>query len=475
MTLINTSVNNKSVIDTPLTSPIVGEGQTPLQKCTGSIVSLFNIHNNDPNTQLCDTNSDNTSAYSKCSLTYGKVKALSEPNNENVYSCITYDCPTGFDREDNNMCKKPQTDAIINKESRCDERWYDWFTIPNYHLGNKFLMSNISDTKMVCKQPCDAGMLPDSMYDPINGVPITYFPRHYDEKNQCVSRKDFFNGTYENGTDFCPIATIYGLTMNDKEIQRVTNNQKGSLSSNYSQAYSDINRLNKNNIYNTITKNIPLNHFPLKYNDAMESACAVLSENNPEAVTLAYSNCVILKNSPEILRQQFITQKITNVEDRINLLKEACDISFCSKNIENENLSLAGTTEQVCFPESRKNRTTKLTASELKAIENDDPTPPLLQSKLIFIKYFIQFMIYIAITILIWLLIYFIVWRKYVTVGLGYLIVKLYKLSDKLYYGHGIYNKTYEERYRLRNLQFGDQRSIDQYKFDVLNIPLPQK
>jgi hypothetical protein len=83
-----------------------------------------------------------------------------------------------------------------DKSGYCENKWYDWITIPNYHFGNNYLKDSGSFSKedvKVCYAPCEKGKMP---YYDING------------EYKCVSKKIAENGLYEKKMDYSPISLI---------------------------------------------------------------------------------------------------------------------------------------------------------------------------------------------------------------------------------------------------------------------------
>ena len=65
----------------------------------------------------------------------------------------------------------------ISLNNLCEERWHDWFCIPDYHLGNNFyneVPENLANTKSVgtCYIPCQFNYIPR---DDIAGAIICSF------------------------------------------------------------------------------------------------------------------------------------------------------------------------------------------------------------------------------------------------------------------------------------------------------------
>lgn len=84
----------------------------------------------------------------------------------------------------------------INNNKYCEDRWFDWIVIPNYHLGNRVLKDSgeysREDVK-ICYKNCNAGELP---YINSSG------------SNLCVPKEIAYEGKYEKKLDYSPLALI---------------------------------------------------------------------------------------------------------------------------------------------------------------------------------------------------------------------------------------------------------------------------
>jgi hypothetical protein len=84
----------------------------------------------------------------------------------------------------------------IQNNKYCEDRWYDWIIIPNYHLGNRILKDSGAYSKedvKVCYDNCEEGMLP---YINSSG------------KKFCVPKEIAYEGIYENKLDYSTLALI---------------------------------------------------------------------------------------------------------------------------------------------------------------------------------------------------------------------------------------------------------------------------
>ena len=86
----------------------------------------------------------------------------------------------------------------IYKERKafCENKWYDWIIVPNYHFGNQIEKDagiySKNDVRK-CYKPCNKGYLP---YTALNG------------SNICALKENVMDGLYANKLDYSPIALI---------------------------------------------------------------------------------------------------------------------------------------------------------------------------------------------------------------------------------------------------------------------------
>ena len=86
----------------------------------------------------------------------------------------------------------------------CENSWYDWMVVPNFHFGNQYekdsgLYSKLDVRK--CYKPCKKGMFP---YTTTKGIRV------------CIPKTEAYEGTYINKLDFSPISLI-NMIGNSKE------------------------------------------------------------------------------------------------------------------------------------------------------------------------------------------------------------------------------------------------------------------
>jgi hypothetical protein len=100
----------------------------------------------------------------------------------------------------------------IKNEKYCEDKWYDWIVIPNYHFGNRILKDKGKYSKedvKICYNNCRAGELP---YINSNG------------SNLCIPKEIAYEGKYEKKLDYSPIALINLIGNNKKHLSLLYNN-----------------------------------------------------------------------------------------------------------------------------------------------------------------------------------------------------------------------------------------------------------
>ena len=158
-----------------------------------------------------DNTIDETSPYSLCTMdganaivncalnTKNPWKTLRTPANINCSMPLDIELPKEFSYDtDNNIVKPPPIYRYKPKVGYCQERWYDWFTIPDYHLGNKYVLYNNTlhpRDIFQCFKPCNIGFIPRDN-------------KNTDVINKCVQKDHFQNGLYKNTFHYLPISLI---------------------------------------------------------------------------------------------------------------------------------------------------------------------------------------------------------------------------------------------------------------------------
>jgi hypothetical protein len=232
------------------------------EKCTRKVAKDYNIYNDvtifkkssvkeidnirlisndhvigDKQYSVCDYDMRKNLASENCAL---QSPFLSSDPNSNKCKIKNGVCPNGFVFKNNKCVYKNKEIDLYEKDRKsfCDNKWYDWFKIPNFHLNNgyqKYRSASKNHDKDVtkCYKPCG-----------YKHVPLVQDKHEYDNENmnKCIKKTDLNVNMY-NGIDYCPIALIHLLGI-DKETlyRRYTHHVNESL-----KGYSDLRR---DSVYN---------------------------------------------------------------------------------------------------------------------------------------------------------------------------------------------------------------------------------
>ena len=159
--------------------------------------------------KLCSENMLRDEASVLCPLLKNAgIGFTAKPGNK----CVTAECPPGFteDKTDPMSCIKPIKEKVVQISSRNDEQYDDWYTIPNYHLGNKYGSSN-----NVHYAPCPSGSVPYYNSDPVDDSMAEANSK--DQIGVCVDKGLFMGGKYAGTANYCPVSMIkrVGSTRNE--------------------------------------------------------------------------------------------------------------------------------------------------------------------------------------------------------------------------------------------------------------------
>jgi hypothetical protein len=237
--------------------------------------------NSNPNCKLTEkTNWKNTNSTGSCETVLLTDKDMVSLQNGKDYD-NDYDEP-----------------FVINKESAtsqklvCEERWYDWFTIPDYHNGNKYSLGVDQNGVISSFNYCYQGYI------------LT-------ENGKCIKRSKFDYGKVKNFIHYTPYALIFllGLTKEDIIDLHKKEMEKNKINSNeilYDAIYNNKDILNliyldiKKVIKNSISR---LLNEPLTYVNIVPPYNDFSSENeinyNPE---IKYQDPIYLEKAYNIAK-----------------------------------------------------------------------------------------------------------------------------------------------------------------------------
>lgn len=296
------------------------------------------------NYSLCSVDSKNY-AYENCVLT--TKNPWKSIDNTNEYCMLPIDVTLPEKLVYNNESKKidkPQDVPLFkSKKDCCQEKWYDWFSIPDYHIGNKIFLDS---SNVKCYAPCEIGTVPN----PDSG------------NDKCISKNNFQYGFYSSSFHYLPISLImlFGSTKDSllnkhKRIitqTRAVLNKKGDMTMNF-ELYNNIltNQVTQDNIYSSIKEDLKqhirkLLSFPFDQNNIIVpdpdiqtlSSYLMTKENIADAYDIA-KNFYDLSTSPDkkIDYDQW-KKKLAEISGfsvndskfykQLLILKKACNVTF---------------------------------------------------------------------------------------------------------------------------------------------------
>ena len=325
---------------------------------------------------ICKKNLKGDRANLNCLYEHG-AGYIRKPGDSDT--CMMYDCPPGFERSGND-CKKILLDAKVDKRARCDERWSDWFMIPNYHLGNKY---QSQEKGGICYAPCPTYHVPNYATDPVDGAKVDFTSS--DKVNKCVARNIYFGGKYSEGSEQCPLAWIHRLTATPDSLNKIYKDKLTASTSNI--AYNNL-----FNVVNTNSKNLMttmLNDTPLILEDVslptpeMEYACSTL--NTSERLQYAYTQCKALKDNEETYKENLAKNDTSGaVDQKIIMLKQSCNSLFCPETPDSDSTPFTLINKdmekhKICFSQignvDPSKVTKKLDKNGNEIYPEDDPPP----------------------------------------------------------------------------------------------------
>ena len=172
--------------------------------------------------------------YKNCALKEKNIWLVNYDDKCTINKNIT-EAPLGFEKvniANIDELEKPEgIDYIFDladteTKSICNTKWYDWFTIPDFHNGNRYENVSIGGQD-ICHAHCESDYIP-----------------HDKERNKCISRSKYKFGQIARSFTFSPFALIILLGSDKdtlKELYKKTINDKDKII-NYEkkQNYKDI-------------------------------------------------------------------------------------------------------------------------------------------------------------------------------------------------------------------------------------------
>jgi hypothetical protein len=288
---------------------------------------------------VCKQTEDGKEAYPMCPLVYGMPYVQDQKDPSKCVIDIKNFCPA--DRIRGNKCMRSNIfgPPPVPLNSRCDEKSTDWFSIPNYHLGNRYNFVQ-QDGAVSCMKPCPGDKVPGYVEDPVDGSAAGLTTNT--EVSQCYEKTEYMNGKYMDTGNFCPAAWVYRLGLNEgalvNEITRGVNYSglnKSIKKEAIKKAQSSAKQLYKDN--RSMLENV---EFPTRN---MLAACSKL--NTPERVKKAYGICKKIYDNPNSIKSMKTPYR--------TVLTNACHTMFC--NEDDDLVSTLGVgKEPLCFSNLKK-------------------------------------------------------------------------------------------------------------------------
>ena len=332
---------------------------------------------------LCDVSADKSSAYAICPLELGLGFTATSKNK-----CMTSECPTSFTEYkdakgnvDDTKCVKPSIEQTALLRNKIDERWHDWFSIPEYHLGNKY--AKVNDANYA---PCAKGFVPNYSNDPVDGAKSSYMisENTTDTSNRCISKDKYFAGKYKESPSYCPTAWIMRAGATKEDLSKMYKKLIDDLphKDDPTQDPTALTLL-KADIDRYVTEEI---YKPIQNDGFSESAYNIMSEEDSYACStlntdiahleVPYDICTTLKNIGQEKFVQNIMDKNKDTDKNVATIKylrakQACHSVFCNTKGDSPLSKLGGATA-ICFPEvEQENIETRIKVTEAERVKID--------------------------------------------------------------------------------------------------------
>lgn len=287
--------------------------------------------------ELCNQNDITKTAKPLCTLSSGINYIPSIKNGKNV--CTPIECPSGFtvDNTDPSICIKPTKTKIVSLNSQNNERWYDWFTIPNYHIGNKY-----NSLKDVHYAPCKGDTVPIYDKDPVDNESKGVVNDDNTNIGKCLSKEYYFGGKYANSENYSPLALIKRINTSEElreEVAKIRREllKEGSPTDKLNQMLDDkyINQEVKE-IIKLIDKGVidnPSSSIKRILTPTATEKIASKKMHTKERLEEAYNKCYRLQSDETAIYDELVKDGTSrNIADvKIKTAKAACQLLFNEK------------------------------------------------------------------------------------------------------------------------------------------------
>ena len=285
-----------------------------------SLNKVFDDKDSSRFNKLCYESVSVDEAYTNCVVEHGMPFTRKKGD---MTKCVPAECPPDFEKTMEG-CKKPVVGDSTLLKSHCDERWYDWFIVPYYQLGNKYQ----ADENGKCLVPCKAGYIPGYAKDPVDGASMDLSSK--DELNTCINKYNYFGGKYKDAIDFCPIAIVKRIGTTKEDLSSEFIDRLNKVENKNTRTVDVIQKIvpgEVEDIYKQLTTTSDI-EFPT--GDALK-ACRKIHTEDRLADT--YTICRTLSKNADSVTEKFVKDGL-GVEEaklRTNILKKACHTLFCNK------------------------------------------------------------------------------------------------------------------------------------------------
>ena len=239
----STQYKNKVVADQP------DSGLTDLQKCIVSMATDYNLADSEGNFDdtilskneqqnilnneynFCTEGGEDGNLYYNCALKNNNIW-LKNNDTCSISTTLT-SLPKSFEKQEgtNNIIKPQPIKFVKNLEyddglsdvKICQERWYDWFTIHDYHNGNKYSMDISAGEldKLLCLKPCNFGE-----------IIIDDGSNFFKKENKCINRDLIDNGRLKNTMLYTPYAIIFLFGLTKQDIIEINKHESNDINNN---------------------------------------------------------------------------------------------------------------------------------------------------------------------------------------------------------------------------------------------------
>lgn len=289
---------------------------------------------NDKQFSICTPNSDNTKAYQNCALT-SPWRTL---ENEKCKIKEGF-CPPSFQFKDGS-CILPKQNLEYFQRDRtgfCENKWYDWFSIPNYHLSNgyqKYVKSGSHKKDITkCFKPCELGTIPFNM----NRTDVN-------NKNhvKCIKKSTANFGLYGKN-DYCPISMVLLLNTDKKYL-------KDSLMNKIE--IPEINR--RDDIYNKQQHEIIDNAYTDVISNAkkyvIESGIQPTDLSKPKLGDLEFDPCIEIGTHNDLIKAYDICKELSDKSKEKEIRTKINNIyAYNDERILNKHMKLLYKSCSKCF------------------------------------------------------------------------------------------------------------------------------